>query len=309
MALPDSSLNHDWPKISIVTPSFNQAAFIEETLRSVLMQGYSNLEYIVIDGASTDGSAEVIRAYQDSLTYWHSEPDRGQSDALNKGLSRCTGDILAWLNSDDRYAEGALAHVATLFGEHPDIDFVYGDCELMDVQGRSRGRMWPPQEFSLETLLIEGSVVPQPTCFWRRRAFERLGPLREDLQLMMDQEYWRRAALAGFRFLRTDRVLAQFRSHGTQKTTAMARRWLGEHRRLFEEELGHPAFARSKSFRARKTGALLRFQAKIEAREGNHRAATVSALTAIPKAVRGRRLADCIAAAKLLLRVGLRQIR
>src|SRR5882757_342896 len=114
------------PRISIITPSYNQAAYIEQTICSVLGQGYSNLEYIIIDGGSTDGSVDIIRKYENRLAYWVSEKDRGQTHAINKGLERATGEIIGYLNSDDYYLDGALAGIADVFGRHPDLDLLHG---------------------------------------------------------------------------------------------------------------------------------------------------------------------------------------
>lgn len=130
-----------WPRISIVTPSYNQGRFLEETLRSVLLQGYPDLEYIVIDGGSTDESGEIIRKYEAWLTYWVSERDQGQSDAINKGWRRCTGDIIVWLNSDDGYAPNALCEVARAFQANAFPAMVYGQEIVMDHQG-NRTRCW-----------------------------------------------------------------------------------------------------------------------------------------------------------------------
>src|SRR5258706_6083465 len=129
-----------FPRISIVTPSFNQAAYVDATIRSVLDQRYPNLEYIVVDGGSTDGSVDIIRRYEDRLTYWVSEPDRGQADAINKGLARATGEIRAYLNSDDLYLPGALLRVAAEYRAHPDADIICGVCRVIDEHGRMVGQ-------------------------------------------------------------------------------------------------------------------------------------------------------------------------
>ena len=128
------------PKVSIVTPSFNQASFLEQTLRSVLEQDYPNLEYIVIDGGSTDGSVEIINKYADQLAYWQSQPDQGQTDAINQGFAHATGEILAWLNSDDLLLPGAVSAAVRALEEHPEAAMVYGDALLINAQGKTIGK-------------------------------------------------------------------------------------------------------------------------------------------------------------------------
>ncbi|GAI34604.1 unnamed protein product, partial [marine sediment metagenome] len=130
--LPDGSL---WPRVSIITPSYNQGQFIEETIRSVLLQGYANLEYIIMDGGSTDDSVEIIRKYEPWLTYWVSEPDRGQAHAIDKGFARSTGEILAWLNSDDTYLPGAIAKSVRLLNDDPNAEAICGGELQIDSQG------------------------------------------------------------------------------------------------------------------------------------------------------------------------------
>lgn len=178
-------------RISIVTPSFNQVAFVEDTLRSVLDQGYPNKEYIVIDGSSTDGSVDVIRRYADRLTYWVSEKDRGQSHAINKGFAVATGDVLAWLNSDDTYLPGALATVAKCFAEHPGVDLVYGDYVYTDPAGKALMRRSVFGSMSYETLLYH-DYLGQPAVFFRRSLLDRVGPVDESLYYHMDWDLFLR---------------------------------------------------------------------------------------------------------------------
>jgi glycosyltransferase involved in cell wall biosynthesis len=186
------------PKLSIITPTLNQGRYIERTIRSVLDQGYDNLEYLVVDGGSEDGTLEVIRRYQDRITWWVSEPDRGQTDAINKGLRRATGDIVAYINSDDYYAPGAFERAIRAFEAQPQSRWVVGACRFEYDDGREpvvwapepppRGRHW---------WLLNPWGVPQPSSFWRRDVFEELGHFREDMHYVFDTEHGLRCAYAG----------------------------------------------------------------------------------------------------------------
>ena len=189
--MPDGS---PWPRVSIVTPSYNQAQFIEETIRSVLLQGYPDLEYIVIDGGSTDGSLDLIRKYERWITYWVSEPDRGQSHAINKGWQRATGDIIAYLNSDDTYEPRALANAALAMQAHPEWGMVYGDCALIDEASQWIGCR-DAREFNLQDLLFINRIG-QSAVFIRRAAVDQVGYLDESLYMVMDRDLWLRIGLA-----------------------------------------------------------------------------------------------------------------
>ena len=213
--------------ISVVTPSFNQAGFLEATLDSVLSQDFPQVEYLVIDGGSADGSADILRRHATRLAYWVSEPDRGQADAINKGLRRASGEVLAYLNSDDLYLPGALSAVAAYFDEHPEVDLVYGDCQVIDPAGRLLGLL-PEHEFDLRRTIERAEFIPQPAAFWRRRLLEKVGPFDESLHFAMDYDFFIRAGQAG-RVARLPRTLAAFRLHPGSKTIARsaigARRW------------------------------------------------------------------------------------
>lgn len=205
------------PVISIVTPSYNQGRFLEATIRSVLDQGYANLEYIIMDGGSTDNSVEIIKKYQDRLAYWVSAPDEGQSDAINKGFARATGQILAWLNSDDLYLPGAFRAVVAFFQNHPEIAGVIGDQETIDPDGHHLCTV-KNIPFSFRRTLYGGAMVPQPATFFTRKAYEITGPLDTGLQYQMDYEFFLRMASRGIRFGILPRPLAAFRLHRAGKT-------------------------------------------------------------------------------------------
>jgi glycosyltransferase involved in cell wall biosynthesis len=207
------------PVISIVTPSFNQGRFLERTLRSVLEQDYPRLEFIVQDGGSTDETAAILDRYRSALTSVESRADRGQAHAINLGFQRATGEILAYLNSDDLMLPGALRYVARFFHTHPEIDVVYGHRVVIDEQDAEIGRwVLPPHT---ETVFYWNDYVPQETLFWRRRIWARLGAgLDEDLHFALDWDLLLRLHRAGARFARLPRFLGAFRIHAEQKTTA-----------------------------------------------------------------------------------------
>jgi len=209
------------PRISVVTPSFNQGTFIEQTICSVLDQSYPNLEYIIIDGGSTDESVEVIRKYERHLSCWVSEPDRGQSHAINKGLARATGALMAWLNSDDRYLPGALGAVAAAAATHPDTHIFVGTGELVYPDGTRNARVPPPQ-ITLETTFdwVHGSDFQQPACFFRDVAWRTAGPIDEGIHIAFDVDLWFRMLTRGFVFKTLPGVLSEATIHPNAKTTA-----------------------------------------------------------------------------------------
>lgn len=195
--LPDSRPNGSpWPRVSVVTPSYNQAQFIEETIRSVLLQGYPDLEYIIVDGGSTDGSVDVIRKYEPWLACWFNEPDEGQSDALNKGFRRATGSILAWLNSDDCYLPSILPERVCTLVNDPELVLVYGDCHRVDEAGE-RINTWGTGPVTASSLLLDGNQIPQQSTFIRAAALTAIGGIDRSLHYMMDFALWLRLSLVG----------------------------------------------------------------------------------------------------------------
>jgi GT2 family glycosyltransferase len=207
------------PRISIVTPSFRQAHFIEHTLRSVLDQGYPNLEYFVQDGGSKDGTVAILERYEKRLAGWESKPDGGQSQAINRAFARTSGEIMAWLNSDDILFPGTLEYVAEFFMTHPEIDVVYGHRVLVNEKGQEIGRwILPPHD---DEVLSWADYVPQETLFWRRSIWEKAGGrIDESFRFAMDWDLLLRFREAGARFARLSRFLGAFRVHAEQKTSA-----------------------------------------------------------------------------------------
>ncbi len=208
----------EWPRISVVTPSLNQAEFLEQTIRSVLLQGYPNLEYIVMDGGSRDGSLGVIQKYAPHLARWDSRPDRGQGHAINKGWRLCTGEILCWLNSDDFYLPGTLQAVAEALADGTGVSALVGHSMTVNADG-SPPRKGVGRFEGLERLLKfwKGYHMHQPSIFWRREVFEQVGYLDESQHYILDFDYWVRIA-RHFEFRNIDRILSCVNRHADAKT-------------------------------------------------------------------------------------------
>jgi len=206
------------PRITIVTPSYNQGEFVESTIRSIFDQRYDNLEYIFMDGGSTDSTLERITPYMDRFAHFESGPDGGQSAAIAKGFDRSSGEIMAYLNSDDVLLPGTLNFVANYFRENPEIDFVYGHRCIINETNEVIGHWILPPHSSF--LMRRWDLIPQESCFWRRRLFEQKGNVDPSYRFAMDYDLFVRY-MDGGRFQRVNRFLAAFRIHDTAKTSTL----------------------------------------------------------------------------------------
>lgn len=204
------------PKISIITPSFNQGQYLEETILSIISQSYPNLEYIVMDGGSTDNSVEIIKRHQHGISFWVSEPDKGQSDAINKGFIRSTGDVICWLNSDDILMPGALMVIAKAFEKQADIDLINGSLLIIDQNSKilSAHFILKQKKWYAEKGIF---YMSQPSMFWRRRIFNATGFLKEEFHAQMDKELLIRIFEANCKIGHLDQFLAGFRKHAASK--------------------------------------------------------------------------------------------
>ena len=210
------------PLVTVVTPSYNQVQYLEQTIRSVLGQGYPSLEYFIIDGGSQDGSLDIIQRYQDQLSYWVSEPDLGQTDAINKGFDRARGDFLAWLNSDDTYEPRALFEMVDFFETHPEVGMVYGSTLYIDETGTPVGQ-YPARQTSYRGLRQGVNTISQQAMFFRSKLWDMVGPLDPTFYYAMDYDLWVRIAqITPIAF--HDRHWANFRLQSASKSLREAYR-------------------------------------------------------------------------------------
>jgi len=204
------------PLVTIITPSFNQAPYLEETINSVLGQTYPHIEYIIMDGGSIDGSVEIIKRHQSKLAYWISEKDRGQTDAINKGFARAKGEVLAWINSDDTLLPNAVEEAVRFLNENPDIGLVYGDTHYIDEHSIVIG-CFPAAQTDLARLRRGYVHIPQQASFFRKSIWDQISPLDPEFFFAMDYDLWVRIAqLSEIRYL--PRLWANFRLHRGAKT-------------------------------------------------------------------------------------------
>ncbi|HEY6376204.1 MAG TPA: glycosyltransferase family 2 protein [Edaphobacter sp.] len=220
------------PRITIVTPSFNQGEYLEQTIQSVLSQNYPNLEYMIIDGGSNDTSVEIIRRYEKDLAYWRSHKDDGQTSAIMEGFQRASGDIIAWLNSDDYYEPGTLHLVAQTFQENKEALFVYGDYYVV----RQNGAKILKKKVSCDFKVMAYSylMIPQPSAFWDRRAYEAVGGLDRELKYVMDYDLFLRFAKTypAKRFVHLRKPLSAFRLHPESKSVGSMAKFVPENKRV-----------------------------------------------------------------------------
>lgn len=219
-------------KISIITPSFNQSHFIEKTILSVKNQDYPNIEHIIVDGGSTDGTIEILKKYD--YLIWISEPDNGQTEAINKGFKIATGEIITYLNSDDLLLPGAVSAVADAFSKYPETDFVYGDYKVIDSNGNqllSRKTI----NFDKNVLIYGRALIAQPASFFKRNVIDKIGYLDESYDFCMDLEFWIRAVLNGIKFKKIDFPLAAQRLHRDAKTMTVRWKLDDQHRRILNQ--------------------------------------------------------------------------
>lgn len=221
----------DTPLVTIVTPSFNQARFLEQTMRSVLDQDYPNIEYMVADGGSTDGSVDLIQKYSNRLKWWVSEKDSGQADAINKGFSRARGEIIAWINSDDYYMPGAIASAVKALSDHPEVGMVFGNVRVVDETEKVLNQL-SYGDWGLADLM-SFHIIGQPGVFIRRKVLEKTGHLDQSYHLLLDHQLWLRLAQeAGMQYI--PELWASAHYHEDCKNLAMASSFGTEARRIVQ---------------------------------------------------------------------------
>jgi len=207
------------PKISIVTPSYNQGKFLEQTIKSVLNQDYPNLEYIIMDGGSTDNSVDIIKKYEDQITFWESKPDNGQADAIYRGFELASGDIISWINSDDFYLDGALNAVGGYFSEYPSIEWLAGNAIIVDEVSHELLKCYTTS-ITFDRLYYKEALFVQPSVFYSRKAFFESGGFERDLKFCMDYDLFLNLSLRSNPLLVSE-FLSAFRYHPKTKTSTI----------------------------------------------------------------------------------------
>jgi len=235
----------DLPKVSVITPSFNQGSYLEETILSVLNQNYQNLEYIVIDGGSTDNSVQIIKKYEDRLAFWISEKDSGQSEAINKGFERATGEIVCWINSDDILLPDALNKVVNYFENHKDVDFLSGYTVMINENSSIYSSVFTIRQ---KKWYAKRGIyyINQPSMFWKRKIFETTGLLKEDCHAQMDKELLIRIFKNNFKFGHLGEMLAGFRMHEGSKSSEGNHSAIEKRDKLVLYQLYGPEYAQIK---------------------------------------------------------------
>jgi glycosyltransferase involved in cell wall biosynthesis len=228
---------NDQPLVSIVTPSFNKGPYIEETLQSIRNQTYPNIEHIVIDGGSTDETLSILKKYSGSIT-WISEPDRGQSDAINKGWKQAHGEIIAYLNADDTYPPDAVSIAVAYLNEYPNVGMVYGDGILTDETGKFI-QTYHAGTFSMRELIYCRDNILQPALFLRRSVYDKIGGIDENLHLAMDLDYWIRAGLL-FRVAYIPTPLAMAKIYGDAKSVALMHKYVSDYEHILKKVFADP---------------------------------------------------------------------
>jgi glycosyltransferase involved in cell wall biosynthesis len=225
-----------YPRITIITPSFNQGQYIEDTIKSVLDQAYPDLEYFVIDGGSTDNTLEVIKKYSDRITYWISEKDSGQSNAINKGFRKATGDIINWINSDDQLMPGSLHAIAGYFNQHKDVTLIHGRIEYFG-EGITSFTSANLSAANLEQKYMAHICMPQPASFYRKQLLDEQGLLDESLHFSMDTDLFVRAGLH-YKILQVEDVFSRFRLHAASKSVSgFSKKFLTDNQIIFSRVL------------------------------------------------------------------------
>ena len=224
--------NKNLPKITVITPSYNQGQFLEETILSVLNQGYPNLEYFVFDGGSNDASVEVIRKYEDKIDYWESVKDKGQSDAINKGFRKATGDIICWLNSDDLFMPNVLLQIGQLF-LNKDIEFVFGKSYYLFEESK-RMMKNNTTDLSNDFKITDCDFIVQPSTFWRKELLDKVGLLDENLHYSFDWYFFIKMIEASKQITKSDEFYSIYRIHGDHKSSSAGQKRIEEIAKIYK---------------------------------------------------------------------------